>query len=302
MATVAEILQDVFEVVSKNTELDPSTPTGQDILLRYVRRAYEYVVTMRTPQSRSLQGLLQVYKPVLISLEPVQGIAQGGSPSSIVLDLTASTNADEYLGWGIQLTGGTGAGQTAIVTAYDGPTQTATVFPSWNTVPDTTTEYILSTRRVPVSATQGPFRVYTPQPRTLQDLVRLVRLHDESRLELHSLPKIDDSARVELGIPSSYHFIPGLLLLDKAPEEYLILEALFRVLPEFPASVSDELPLPAPWEQAVVLNARWWILVRYGEVQDAYAAKRDFFDFVSSLPLPGTETGVWQYTGTRRLY
>jgi hypothetical protein len=302
MATVQSLITDLYEVVSKNTELDPTDPAGQAILTRYLQRAYEYVLSLKLPRGGTLGGLLQAYQAIYVNLSPVTGTAQAGSASSITLEAGSSTTDDAYNGYAIRLTGGTGSGQDRIITDYDGTTQTVTVFPAWDTTPNATSTYLLSTRRIKISSSPGPFTLAYQNPRNLQSLVRLSKLNSDTRLELSRLPSIDESARTELGEPSAFVFLPGLILLDKAPEEAVTLEALFRVIPAFPSSIVDELELPAPWEQAVVLYARWWILVRYGELQDAYAAKKDFFDFVSSVPLPGEETPLWQDARIKRLY
>lgn len=69
------------------------------------------------------------------------GTAQGGSLDAIVLDTTASDEDGAYVGLHIELTDGTGAGQTRAIIGYNGATQTAVVDEEWDTQPDSTTEY-----------------------------------------------------------------------------------------------------------------------------------------------------------------
>jgi hypothetical protein len=63
------------------------------------------------------------------------GTALGGGPSTIKLNTEASSIDDFYIGDSIELTSGTGGGQTATITEYDGDLQTATVETPWSTQP-----------------------------------------------------------------------------------------------------------------------------------------------------------------------
>jgi hypothetical protein len=59
--------------------------------------------------------------------------AQAGSASTtIVLDASASANDDLYNGQVISVYTGTAAGQTRLITAYNGTTKTATITPAWD--------------------------------------------------------------------------------------------------------------------------------------------------------------------------
>jgi hypothetical protein len=73
----------------------------------------------------------------------VTGTAQAGGASSITLAAGASAVTDIYKGMPIQITGGTGATGTPfrMITAYNGTTKVATVFPNWDTNPDNTSTY-----------------------------------------------------------------------------------------------------------------------------------------------------------------
>jgi len=68
------------------------------------------------------------------------GTAQAGGATTITLAAAASSTDDAYNGYTIETTGGTGSGQTAIISDYDGTTKVATV-PTWGTNPDATTTY-----------------------------------------------------------------------------------------------------------------------------------------------------------------
>lgn len=69
------------------------------------------------------------------------GTAQAGAAGTITLDASASATTDFYKGSVIVTTGGTGAGQHRLCTAYNGSTKVATITPNWATNPDNTTTF-----------------------------------------------------------------------------------------------------------------------------------------------------------------
>jgi len=71
------------------------------------------------------------------------GTAQAGGTNTITLNSGASTYTDYYKSMKVTITGGTGSGQSANVTAYNGTTKVATVDANWSTQPDNTSVYSL---------------------------------------------------------------------------------------------------------------------------------------------------------------
>jgi hypothetical protein len=69
--------------------------------------------------------------------------AQAGAATTITLDTGASSVNDFYNGASILLTGGTGAGQFAIITDYTGSSRVADVDITWATNPDNTTTFAI---------------------------------------------------------------------------------------------------------------------------------------------------------------
>lgn len=70
------------------------------------------------------------------------GTAQSGSTSSTFKMDTGATATDNFYQYQIlQLTGGTGAGQTAIIASYVGSTRVATIVGTWAVTPDNTTTF-----------------------------------------------------------------------------------------------------------------------------------------------------------------
>ena len=75
-----------------------------------------------------------------------EGLARGGSSNTIVLNALASTEDDAYNGQLVFIRSGTGEDQVAIVSDYNGATQTATIKTAqngWAVTPDTTSGYCI---------------------------------------------------------------------------------------------------------------------------------------------------------------
>lgn len=67
--------------------------------------------------------------------------AQAGASSAITLDSGASATDDIYNNCAIVITGGTGVGQTRMISDYVGSTKVATVSSSWSVNPDATSTF-----------------------------------------------------------------------------------------------------------------------------------------------------------------
>lgn len=98
-----------------------------------------------TPAPMSFNDIKAEYNNQTITT----GTATAGGAHTITLASGASTTADVYTGYYIAITGGTGNGQTAYITAYDGQTRVATVDPKWTTVPDDTSQYRIFAQGIP---------------------------------------------------------------------------------------------------------------------------------------------------------
>lgn len=69
------------------------------------------------------------------------GTAQAGAATTITLASNASSSDDAYNSRSVRITGGTGSGQTKVITDYVGSTKVATVNTAWSTNPDATSTY-----------------------------------------------------------------------------------------------------------------------------------------------------------------
>jgi len=72
------------------------------------------------------------------------GTAQAGASSTITLTSSASVIDDRYNNFTIIITGGTGSGQSKLITDYVGSTKVATISGTWATNPDNTSVYSIA--------------------------------------------------------------------------------------------------------------------------------------------------------------
>jgi hypothetical protein len=72
------------------------------------------------------------------------GTAQAGSSNTITLKSASSATDDIYVGMFIEITAGTGAGQTRLCEDYVGSTKVLEVNPAWTTAPNNTSQYEIS--------------------------------------------------------------------------------------------------------------------------------------------------------------
>lgn len=74
---------------------------------------------------------VEIYRPDTVR----HSVAQAGGSNTVTLDASASATTDFYKGMLIVLVSGTGEGQAAYCTAYNGTTKVATVNRTWTTNP-----------------------------------------------------------------------------------------------------------------------------------------------------------------------
>jgi hypothetical protein len=105
------------------------------------------------------------------------GTVRAATVSTVQLDYHAggANNISDYVGQTIRVIGGTGAGQTATINAYNTSTRTANISTNWTTTPDTTSSYSIGTLTTTIEgATAGIFSAPTDTFRVGEKLFRLI--------------------------------------------------------------------------------------------------------------------------------
>jgi len=148
-AETVQILQDT-EVTGSMTISGDLTVSGTTTTVSstVTSIADNLIVVNSGPAASGYDGGLLVARhqtDIVADTAAESGIAQAGSGTTITLANTANATDSYYVGWYIVTTGGTGSGQTKVITAYVGATKVATVS-TWLVNPDATTTYDLFSR------------------------------------------------------------------------------------------------------------------------------------------------------------
>ncbi|MGE0716405.1 MAG: hypothetical protein AB7P02_13270 [Alphaproteobacteria bacterium] len=123
--------------------LDQSGPiTGGGMIRRQMPCYLKGSGTPATPPDMGKLLRAAGYEQVITATDVV-GQAQGGTTSSITLAVGASATNDAYKGMPITHEGSSGLVQKRVVTAYNGSTKVATVYPDFDTAPVSGDDYTI---------------------------------------------------------------------------------------------------------------------------------------------------------------
>jgi type IV pilus assembly protein PilW len=111
---------------------------GSDVLV--VRHADTCVPG--SPNCEPFDASRLYFQSTQCAAERSAGTVAAATSNSMTLSAGANTN-DAYTGMMVRITGGAGAGQVRLITAYDGGTRLARVSPDWVVVPNGTSAFAL---------------------------------------------------------------------------------------------------------------------------------------------------------------
>jgi hypothetical protein len=105
---------------------------------------YKVVLTAGTVDSISVVGsVIGTFSICNRTPSIRKSTAAAGAAGSITLDASASSVNDFYKGAMVFIVGGTGIGQSRLITGYTGSTQVALVAPNWATTPSTDSIFVI---------------------------------------------------------------------------------------------------------------------------------------------------------------
>ena len=109
---------------------------------------YAFTLNTTTPSGTitpsSIDGTSDVTASTHVFHDGESDTAQAGGSNTITLHSGASSHDDIYNGSTIKITGGTGSGQTRIISDYVHSTKVATVSENWTTQPDNTSTFTIT--------------------------------------------------------------------------------------------------------------------------------------------------------------
>lgn len=163
--------------------------TISDLALDFVPK-FAYSISYVNPQGNLDPDLESGNITFTSGYTAVTGTAQAGAATTITLAAGASAADDFYNNLYIVTTGGTGSGQTRLITDYVGSTKVATVDAAWTVTPDATTTYSIQSVS---SLMLNQYVNISPQGR-----VRIVEYVDANTVKgIAEVPLFDDTAIAE---------------------------------------------------------------------------------------------------------
>jgi hypothetical protein len=109
---------------------------------------YAYSVNITSPAATltpsAVSGKVTLTASASVFHNGLTGTAAAGGASTITLPAAAVATDDIYNGATITITGGTGAGQTRVISDYVGGTKIATVSVAWATQPNNTSTFVIT--------------------------------------------------------------------------------------------------------------------------------------------------------------
>ena len=287
---VREAIEEVYEGLGRLTQLDPYDPDTGDfdvnraetqLVLRWLNAALQRVAHYKLRDGTLLRfrgGETELFFQSVVVTADVTAATE----RTVSFDLGPVEHVDgRYQGWVVVVTAGTGSGQKRYITGYQGNNWTATVHKAWDTEPDATSEVSLHKR----------FMLFEPTGELAAENLAIDPTMVYSVLKVTDLDgayDLDDGGRtdnfsgfmLQTGEPRAFFHYAGGIVFDVAADKPRSYRA--EILRNFGRMTAAEarVPVPEPWDQAVIMWALWWGYKWNQEVDDAFSMKRDVQEFM----------------------
>jgi hypothetical protein len=297
--TFEEMKTDVWGNLGNPSNLDPSSSST---IGEWVNRGYKKILFWKLPNGRLLRFRCTEGE-VFFKTTVKTGTAEDGSSSTITLKSGAvGANDDQYNGWLVRLTGGTGSGQVRLVTDYNGTNRVATVHKAWDITPDSTSTYTLYKRftKILESGDVGASENLILSPiSSLYTISKITDLEDGKDLLPAERTETWADELTEDAIPEEYLLRGNSLFFNTAYSSERWYRMEYVKIPADLSSDEDEPEIPEPWHEAIVLWATWRGLRYMQESNEAYSVKRDLFDFLEMTVTEGEMSFEREHSGVQ---
>ena len=217
------------------------------------------------------------------------GTAQSGGDQSITLAVGVGTEDDQYNGWVVELTGGTGSGQIRLIVDFDGGTLQATLHKEWDTNPDATSTYSLykafwhildsSDPKASEHIALSPVDTfYAPQ--------KIMDLKQQENIAQANYKFQFPSEQLTATTPQLWYWDEDRLWMDVPVKDTRYFELEYMKQPADLTTGTDKPVLSSRFHYAIVLHALWMGSLALSESEDAYARKRDLQDYMDRIVEP----------------
>jgi len=289
--TVQEMVLQVYELLGEPSDLDPYDSSGSfDVssdgaskILGWLNRGYRRILFWKFPSGRLIRfrslKAIKYFKSATVS-----GTAANGGNSSITLASTEDNTADQYVGWVVEITDGTGSGQKRLIVEYS-TSRVATVDVDWDTNPDSSSEYKLYKRFWKYLDPGTSFSDEHIDLNPVSDIVAAQRVVDlKYNTELVPAGRTDhyETYSTVSGDPSVWFEEGDRLWFDTNVDEERWFQLDYTRMPSNLTGASDTPEIPEIFHEGIVLWTVWWGNHRLQDPSRAYAFKKDLESFMST--------------------
>lgn len=276
--TLAEMQEQIWRFIGEPSDLyDDDTATYDSELTLAINEGLRQVATWRDPQTGRAVRYPALFGETFFQPYRETGTLDAdGTTTTVVLPAGSSAVNDAYNGWTIEINS-----ETRVIMDYVGSTLTATVNDAFDSAPATSDTYELTKNFIQLLAsTHSLVGFHLSKPTGFLAPQRILNLTDSEELSRASRTETYISQGSEIGTPTEFYFKDDRLVFNFAFEEDSWLKMEYTRLPAELSASSDEPELPEYYHQGIVLWGRWWGYAREQALQEAYASKQDFVDFM----------------------
>jgi hypothetical protein len=287
-----EMILGVWELLGKRTDLRPvgDDSTIVDLSLGgaiklggWVNRGYKTICSWKTRRGRIIR-FRNMEKTYMFPGVIKTGTAVGGTVNTIMFPAAFDTTVNRYQKWIIEITAGTGIGQSRLIVGYSA-LRVATVHKSWDTIPDATSVFkvtknfmmyldaghVLADENIPL----GPTEVVTA--------MGVVDLESASELVRGSRTIPFLSVLQDIAPPSVFKDEQNGIYFNSAFYDQRYYELRYFGPPPSLVELTDVPVIPDRFHDCIVMWAVWWGLLMFHEPTMAYSMRRNVEDMMEQI-------------------
>lgn len=303
--TVQQIMTRAFKDGGAPSDLlpftDPYDETTFDItlpgavsLLAIVNAAQLRIATWRFRSGRSLHLRGMLGRLYAKDKGPLTGNVVSATADTVTIEAFATNVDDQFNGWFIEITAGTGIGQirSVIDSAASGTNEVCTLHKDWDTNPDATSDFALYKnffKMVPdVSA--NPYLAYHVQldsNESLQDILKIRNVETALDLDRTEANDLFTGGIRQVGTPAQFQVYGDEIWFDVANSEAAAYEIIYLKNPPELTLAAQVPAIPAHYHYGIQLWVTHDLHRRSQDFDGAYATKRELEDFMEMSRLPG---------------
>jgi len=281
---------ELWEMLGEPSDVDPTTfgGPGELKLRRWLNEGQRRIANWKFPDGHLIRFPC-LYESMFWQAIVKVGTLQGGTTTTVVfsgIDSQIGTEDDRYNGWRVEITGGTGAGQSAVIMDYAGGGKVGTLNKTWGVSPDGTSIYSMTKKFALLLPTVNPWATEHIMLSPVDSVVDIMKIED-----VEDLTTLDEGDRTEsyigtfedIGNPLSWIFYGNRVLFDVAPSESRWFRIEYYRQPTELVLATDVPEIPEGWHQGIVMWARWWGFARAQETAMSYSSKRDFTEYLQTM-------------------